>query len=58
MSFKSDDTVPLPLKKFYPSQINYIAATIAIIKNINQRGIMYMFKKAIFACTISVGMNL
>ena len=46
MSFKSDDTVPLPLKKFYPSQINYIAATIAIIKNINQMGVVYMFKES------------
>ena len=53
----SQDTGPLPLENFYRSQINLMAATIAKIKNINQIGIVYIFKESNFFCTISVGMN-
>ena len=34
-----------------------MAATIAVIKNINQMGIVYMFKESEFYFTISVGKN-
>ena len=53
----SQDTGPLPLENFYRSQINLMAATIAKIKNINQIGIVYIFKESNFFCTISVGMS-
>ena len=44
--FKSEDTGVLPLKNFYPSQFNFITATIAMMKNINQIRIVYMFKES------------
>ena len=34
-----------------------MAASIAMIKNINQMGIVYIFKESDFFLTISVGMN-
>ena len=40
--FKSEDTGILPLKSFDPSQFNFMTATIAVIKNISQIGIVYM----------------
>ena len=42
---------------FYPSQINFMAATIAMIKNINQMGIVRTFKESDFFLTISAWKN-
>ena len=35
-------------RPFYPSQINFMGATNAMIKNVNQMGIVYMFEESDF----------
>ena len=35
-------------RPFYPSRINFMAATIAMIKNVDQMGIVYMFEESDF----------
>ena len=55
--FNSEDTGPSPFEKFYPLQINSIAATIAMIKNITQIKIAYIFKESVFFGKISLGIN-
>ena len=54
---KCEDTSLLPLENFYPSEIKFMAATIAMTKNVSPMGIVYMFEESDFFFIISVGMN-